>query len=131
MTTAEQLLHILYMTPGQAQERLQLTEPDARLNLGVTAFNRQTGEGTIIINSLLPPSIQSAIEEQERIQYQMMYAYINSSPGRNVEDIMPHAHYAGLDAGVQKAKELGVLDEYLCIRGQGETEESIRNAPRP
>lgn len=131
MSIPEQSIQIMYMTPIQAQEYLHLAKPDSRLNLGITQFNRQTGEGTIIINSLLSPFIRQAIEVQERVQYEMMLGYITLYPDRPVEGIMPHAHYAGLDAGVARAKQLGILEDFLKIRGLGETEESIRTALRP
>lgn len=131
MTFPESPIPILYMTPEQAQEYLHLPETDARLNLGVTVFNRETREGTIIINSRLSSSVQQAVCEQERVQCQMFQQYLDGHLRRSLEDIMPYAHYAGLDADVARAKQLGVLDEFLNARGLGETEESIRSAPRP
>jgi len=131
MLPTERSFTKLFMTPDQAQEHLHLEEPDARLNLGVTVFNKETGKSAIIINSLLPSSIQKIVLEQESVQLQMIQSYLDGRPGRSMEDIMPYAHYEGLDAAVSLAKQLGVLDDFLKIRGLGETEESIRLALRP
>ena len=82
----------------------------------------------IIINSLLPEPIRRVLLRHEQVQYDMIQDY--SSHGE-IENIMPFAHYAGLDAGLELAIELGVAEDYLKLRGQGETIDSIRNAPRP
>ena len=121
----------LFMTPEQAMQHLHLNEPDDRLKLGVTVFNTTNCESTIIINSQLLPGVQQAVLAQERVQSSMYTKYLKDHPERHIEDIMPYAHYAGLDAGVALAKKLGVLDDYLSARGLGETEESIRLALRP
>jgi hypothetical protein len=131
MSTPENPIPVLLMKPEEAQVYLHLAEPDARLNLGITQYNRETGEGTIIINANLPPLIRQVIHEHEQVQCLMIQKYVSNHPERHMEDILPYAHFAGLNAGVELAKQLGVLEDYLEIRGLGETEESIRPAPRP
>jgi len=131
MATPEQPIEVLKMTPHEAKEHLRLKEPDSRLNLGVTVFNRETGVGKIIINSLLSLHIQQIIVEQERVQLHMFQEYFKLRPGRLIEEIMPYAHYAGLDAAFLLAQQLDVVDEFLTVRGMGETIESIQSARRP
>lgn len=90
----------LFLSPKAAQEHLGLTEPDARLNLGVSVFNKQTGESQIIVNSQLPPKIQQVVLEQERTLSGIVNGFTTGHPERHLEDILPQAHYSGLMAAV-------------------------------
>lgn len=117
---------IIYAPPSEGEKIVGYEEP--RLQLAVTVMNKKTGESKIIINSTLPEPIRRVLLRQERVQYEMIQKY--SSHG-DIENMMPYAHYAGLDAGLELAIELGVVDEFLRLRDQGETVDSIRNAIRP
>ncbi len=117
---------VSHMTPQEVTHKLGHEEPLSRL--AFTVINKETGAAEIIINSTLPQTIQQVLLEHERVQYEMIQGY---SGRGNIEDMMPYAHYAALDAGIELAIKLGVIDEYLHLRGQGETVESIRNAVRP
>ena len=108
-----------------------LKEPDSRLQLGVSVFDKRTGQSEIIVNSQLPKELQQVVLEQERTLSSMVNGFTDGHPERHLEDILPQAHYEGLMAAVSLAKQLGVLNQYLEIRGMGETEESIMSSPRP
>jgi len=107
---------IHYMKPDQAREHLRLDRHDGRLNLGITRINREAGSSEIIINADLPEPIQQVILEHERVQLDIITAYIELLPGRKISDVMPYAHRLGLQAGIALAEELGVLDQYMKLR---------------
>jgi hypothetical protein len=123
---------VRYMHPDEAIVLLREHDEfydDLTFKLAVTILDQETEPAQIIIDSTLPPLIQQVLLVHEQVQLKIIREY--TSPGRHIAQIMPHAHFAGLEAGFALAKELGVLEEYLKIRGQGETPERIRLAPRP
>lgn len=120
-----------FLSPRAAQRHLGLKEPDPRLKLGVSVFDKRTGQSEIIVNSQLSPALQQVVLEQERTLSRIVNSFTGNHPEFHLEDILPQAHYEGLMTAVSLAKQLGVLNQYLEIRGMGETEESIMSSPRP
>lgn len=98
-------------TPEASQQKI-----GRRFKGGVTLRDEKTGDCEIIIDSSLPPPIQSVYLEHELVQLQV----IADGASRYGESILPSAHFAGLTAGLKKAKELGVQEEYLKHRKESE-----------
>ena len=83
---------------------------------GITLIHRETGDAEIIIDSRLPQELQEVYLEHEQVQLEIIRRY----GLRYGESILPKAHFIGLRAGYEKAKELGVEGQYRKHRGERE-----------
>lgn len=83
---------------------------------GVTIPVNKAGDVEIVIDSGLSPQLQEVYLEHEQAQLRV----IREEGPRYGPSILPTAHFRGLGAGYEKAKELGVESEYRRHRGERE-----------
>lgn len=102
---------IFHLTTEDAQRFLG----NIGLNHAKTLFHRESGDAEIIVDSGLPAHIQNAFLAHEMAQLAIIRDYART--GRSVDGVLGKAHEVGLAAGIEKARELGIMEEYLKIRG--------------
>ena len=98
---------ILYLAPQEARRRVG--------NLGAfcdatTMLDQRTLDATIIVNNRLDPKIQRAYLKHEGVQLGILREW--AGHGGSIPSIMPNAHENGLQAGLDEAEKLGVLEQY-------------------
>lgn len=103
--------------PTRKAETLIKNETGERMQFShaVTVLGKNGRQDIIIIDSKLPKKIQAVYLEHETVQLLTIRDWLRTR--QQVEAILPMAHGNGLRAGIELAKELDVLDQYLKIRG--------------
>lgn len=102
---------VTYHTPKECEERVGHV-----FKGGVTLINKETNDAEIIIDSRLSSELQEVYLEHEQVQLQI----IRNGFSKFGENILPQAHFIGLEAGFIKAKELGIEEQYRKHRGERE-----------
>jgi|GEM_PF-4059595 len=80
----------------------------------LTIFQKETGKPQIIISKNLPEKLQEVLLEHERAQLEVILNW--TANGRPKHQILQLAHDIGVQAGTEKAKELGIIKLYKDFR---------------
>lgn len=101
---------ILYLSPREAKPRLG----EHRLGPAITLLDQNHQDATIIVNRRLPMSVQKAFLKHEGTQLGVIRQMFRE--GYSFQQSCRTAHEAGVAAGCQRAKKLGVLEKYIELR---------------
>ena len=90
---------------------------------GFTIIDRVTGRAKIIIDGDLSHNLQAIYLRHEVAQLAVIQTEVEN--GRPFSACCRSAHQAGMQAGIDEARQLNALDEYLTHRGVNSVEELI------
>lgn len=113
---------VVYTTPELGRQMIRdITGEDQELDYAKTVFfDKNHGESLIIIDNQLEGDIQSVLLVHEIEQLRIIKNWVSS--GRPIQEVLPYAHFVGLEAGISFADTLGIKDKYLVLRANWDEE---------